>query len=131
MDSSSTAKPLIERKSHDLEALFRNMGERLAPSGEKGRIQFRIYDKSGNTDWMISLGDGGPKLEKSRVDRPHLEILAQKETMLQMGEGTLTPTVAFYRGQMRVRGDVELGKRLLSHLGSPDGEMWKPAREVI
>jgi putative sterol carrier protein len=131
MDSSSTAKPLIERKSPDLEALFRTMGERLAPSGEKGRLQFRIYDKSGNTNWVISLGDGGAKLETSRADHPHLEILTQKEIMLQMAEGSLTPTVAFYRGQMRVRGDVELGKRLLTHLGSPDGEIWKPAREII
>jgi predicted lipid carrier protein YhbT len=131
MNSLSTAKPLIERKSHDLEALFRTMGERLTPSGEKGRLQFRIHDKSGNTNWVISLGDGGPRLDASKVDHPHLEILTQKETMLQMAEGTLTPTVAFYRGQMRVRGDIELGKRLLTHLGSPDGEMWKPAREII
>jgi hypothetical protein len=131
MDSLSTAKPLIERQSHDLETLFRTMGERLAACGEKGRLQFRIYDKSGNTNWVISLGDGSPKLETSRVDHPHLEVLTQKETMLQMAEGSLTPTVAFYRGQMRVRGDVELGKRLLTHLGSPDGEIWKPAGEII
>jgi hypothetical protein len=131
MDSLSAGKPLIERASQDLEALFRTMSQRLAPSGEKGRLQFCIYDKSGNTNWVISLGDGAPKLETSKVEHPHLEILTQKETMLQMAEGTLTPTVAFYRGQMRVRGDAELGKRLLSHLGSPDGEIWKPAAREI
>ena len=125
MDSSSTAKPLIERKSQDLEALFRTMGERLAPSGEKGRLQFRIYDSSGDTNWVISLAGGSSKLDTSKVDQPNLEVLTQKETMLQMADGSLTPTVAFYRGQLRVRGDVELGKRLLTHLGSPDGEIWK------
>jgi hypothetical protein len=131
MDSLSTAKPLVERKSHDLEALFRTMGERLAASGEKGRLQFRIYDKSGNTDWVVSLGDGSPKLETSTVDHPRLESLTQKETMLQMAEGTITPTVAFHLGHIRVRGDVELARRLLTHLGSPDGEIWKYAGQIM
>jgi hypothetical protein len=47
-----------------------------------------------------------------------------------MAEGTVTPTVAFNRGQIRVRGDVELAKRLLTHLGSADGEIWKSVRRI-
>jgi hypothetical protein len=73
---------LIERKSHDLGSAIPSRGRAAGRFRGKSRLQLHIYDKSGNTDWVFSLGDGSPKLETSTVDHPRLEILTQKETML-------------------------------------------------
>src|SRR5215470_16378559 len=109
--------PLVERSSDDLGAMFGKMAEKLARSSEKGHLQCCIYDDGKKTCYSLKLGEGGSKLETKEIAKPHFEILTERETMLQIAQGTLSPLTAFYHGQMRIRGDIELGKRLLAHLG--------------
>jgi putative sterol carrier protein len=122
MEPFMTITPLIEGSSNDLEAVARKMGDKLAQSSEKGELQACIYDEEGKTThYVLKVGNGKSQLQTSKSAKPDFEIVTQKETALQIAKGRLSPLTAFYQGQMRIRGDIELGKRLLARLGSPGG----------
>jgi hypothetical protein len=123
MEPLMTLAPLIERNSDDLEAVAQKVGEKLARSSETGDVQCCIYEEGKKTYYGLKLGEGKAQLRTSEIAQPRFEIITRKETALRMAEGTLSPLAAFYDGQMRIRGDIELGKRLLTHLGNPKGRM--------
>ena len=113
-------EPLIEGSSEDLEAAARKIGDKLAKSSEKGDLQASIYDEEGKTThYVLKVANGKAQLQTSKIAKPDFEIVTNKETVLQIAKGRLSPLTAFYQGQMRIRGDLELGKRLLARLGSP------------
>jgi putative sterol carrier protein len=55
--------------------------------------------------------------------QPDVEIRCSGETLWRMLDGSYSPVEAFREGQLRVRGDDDLAKRVLRHIAGPDGSV--------
>jgi hypothetical protein len=71
--------------------------------------------------WTISLAE--PAVRTGRVDRPEVEVLASVETFWRLVDGSYSPVEAWRDGRLRIRGDEQLGKRVLRHLAGPEGKV--------
>jgi len=116
-----TLRKLRAPLEKDLEMTFQRMAELLKKSEEKARIQFRITDGEQESYWGLELGPTACRVHTKKAERPDFELITDAETWWQIAEGLLAPLRAFTQGKMRLRGDLELGKRILQRLASPEG----------
>jgi len=123
MDSYVTLRNLTEHREIDLNATFTRMAEFLEKSGEHARVQFRILKDARRLFWCLELDKDACKVNTNKTDQPGLEIVTRAETWWQIAQGSLSPLEAFLQGKMRIRGDVELGKRLMKQLASSEGRL--------
>jgi len=114
-----TLRKLRAPLEKDLEMTFQRMAELLKKSEEKARIQFRITDGEQESYWGLELGPTACRVHTKKAERPDFELITDAETWWQIAEGLLAPLRAFTQGKMRLRGDLELGKRILQRLASP------------
>lgn len=122
MERYATLRPLAGRKKGDLEEMFRCIAERLGASGERGCVRFRILDGERHAQWHLDLEGETSRVHQEPVERPDLEIVTCQDTWRKIAEGKLSPLVAFAKRKLRVRGDENLGKRLLERLSAGDGK---------
>jgi putative sterol carrier protein len=119
-NSYFTLRKLRAPIERDLGATFQRMAELLERSEEPARVQFRILDGEKQLYWWLELGSTACRSHAEKDERPDFEIITKAETWWQIAEGLLAPLRAFTQGKMRVRGDIELGKRILQRLASPE-----------
>jgi putative sterol carrier protein len=109
---------LTEHREEDLGETFRRMAELLGKPEEHGVVQFRLLDNGKDLHRCLELDQNGARVRAEKVDHPDFEIVTQVATWRRIAEGSLSPFEAFIQGEMRVRGDVEFGRRLLRRLAS-------------
>jgi hypothetical protein len=100
------------------------LAQRLQDLGEQGVLQVRLVGADAGDEsrfWSIIAGEDSARAE--RVGRPDLEIVTTAETWRRLTDGSYSPLDAFLDGKLRVRGDVDFGKRVLRHLGEPGGSV--------
>lgn len=107
----------------DFEKIFKRLADFVGNSGEHGQVQFKIGIGEKHQYWRLELDGKTCKVSTKKHDRPDLEILIRAETALQLAEGSISPIEAFGRGKMRIRGDLELGKRLYKLLAASEGRI--------
>lgn len=117
----ASLRPLNEPSLREFERAFERLGELLEKSGERGRLQFQIRSAEARRYWSFELAAEGCRLRAEPVEKPDVEIITQAETWWQIADGTLSPVEAFGRGKMRIRGDLELAKRLYKKLATGEG----------
>ena len=116
MQNYVTLQRLSAPTTSDLGKTFDRAAEILTRSKEEATIQFRLVGET-PTCWTISLGGKGAKAVADKpVTKPDFEIITSTETWAQIADGALAPLRAFTQGKMRVRGDIELGEKLLKRL---------------
>jgi putative sterol carrier protein len=118
----ATLKPLTRRHREDVGDALREMASLASKSAERGRIQLRLVRGEQSSVWTIELGGRAGKVTERASGKPNLELVTRDETWAQIAEGALSPLEAFLTGNLRIRGDAELGKRLVRHLAGDDGE---------
>jgi putative sterol carrier protein len=121
MNSYFTLRSLTGPTERDLGSTFQRMAELLGGSDERARIQFRILNGARQLCWCLELAQQVCQVRTEIIDHPDFEIITKAETWWQIAGGSLSPLRAFTQGKMRVRGNIELGKRLLQRLASSEG----------
>jgi putative sterol carrier protein len=121
MERYAKLQSLVADREVEIAATFETLTSLLQDSGEKGSIQFRIIDVDRQRHWHLILTPKSSKLVPDSTRSPSLEIVTRSETWMAIAAGSLSPLEAFLQGSMRVRGDVELGKRLLAKLAGTEG----------
>ena len=114
-------RDLTGPEEQDLGQTIERMAELLKSSGETGRVQFRFIDKEPGRDWCLELRGRQGAARAERLDGPNLEVITRAKTWWGIAKGTLSPLDALLQGKLRIRGDAELGKRLLRHLAAAPG----------
>lgn len=109
-----------EPTDRELDATFQRMAELLEGADEEVRVQFQIFSGEKQLLWYLEPVEQVYQVRAERVDHPEFEIITKSETWWQIAQGSLSPLRAFIQGKMRVRGNIELGKRLLKQLASPE-----------
>jgi putative sterol carrier protein len=123
MSTYATFRTLTGPQEQDLADTFQQMAAQLSDSGESAQVQFRILDGDERRYYCLSLDRYGCKASSDRAEEPALEVVTRSETWRQIAAGSLSPLDAFIQGKMRIRGDVELGKRLLRQLAGSEGQV--------
>jgi len=123
MNSYVTLRNFTEPRESELGAVFQRMAEFLGEPEEQARVQFRILSGEEPLYWSLELEKKACEIRAERMDKPDLEIITRAETAWKIASGSLSPLEAFVQGKMRIRGDIELGRRLLKQLTSSEGEL--------
>ena len=99
---------------------FHRMAELLHEhaADESGRLQFRIVSGEKQTIWTLASVRKRWQVGEEEIKKPDFEIITDAETWWQIADGKLSPFRAFVQGKMRVRGDFELGKRVLARIST-------------
>ena len=107
----------------DLEKAFNRVAEHLKNTNERGHVQMEIGMKEGKQSWFLNLHEKGCEIKKGTTKAPNFEILVKSGTLTKIAEGKISPISAMAKGEMRVRGDLEFGKRFYKLLAADDGRI--------
>lgn len=117
MDSYPRLQKLTEPTRPELATTFNRVAEILAkaPKGRQLQLQFSILDDDTEepTAWTVAIDkkDDG-KAAQGPSEQADVEIITRAETWWEIAEGRLSPLKAFVSGRLRVRGNIELAKRI-------------------
>lgn len=107
-----------------IQAVLDQAADRLSDFDESAVVQVRLVPARGAPRaWSMRTGGDQRRAEAGRAERPDLEVVTSAETLQRVADGSYSPIQAFIDGRLRVRGDAELGKRVVRHLGGPDGDV--------
>lgn len=121
MASYATLRKLTEPTESDVGKTFQRMAELLKESGEAARVQFRILNGEEQLSWAVELEPKVARVRAEAVEHPNLEVITSSQTWWQIADGAMSPVDAIFQGKLRIRGDVELAKRLLNALATSEG----------
>jgi putative sterol carrier protein len=109
-------KRLVEPGEKDLDTAFARLAEMLQSSGEVAEAQFDIVRGRSRQQWTLALEPKGAVASSRAARRPDLRVMVTADTARQILDGELSPLDAFLSGNLRIRGDTELAKRLLKRV---------------
>jgi putative sterol carrier protein len=123
MNTYALVRSLTDGHGNDVDLTMELLANAISGVGEQGALQLSL----GGTDegeqrrtWTLSLDEGASADGSVTSD---VTLLTAPETFQRMAEGTYSPVQAFLDGKLRVRGDIDLAKRILRHLAGPDGRV--------
>src|SRR5262249_33245361 len=85
---------------------------------DSGRLQFRILGGEKPSVWTLAPVRKRWHVGEDEIEKPDFEIITDAETWWEIADGRLSPFRAFLQGRMRVRGNFELGKRVLARIST-------------
>ncbi len=113
-----------------LDGSFRRMAQALATYETPITFQVQLLDGETSQSWCLELTPNGSTVQAEKRDHPDFELMTHVHTWREIIAGSLAPFEAFVQGQMRVRGDVKLGRRLLRQIASPEDKPEIRARQI-
>lgn len=112
---------LTEPPRATIEVSLERLAELLGEAGEEAVVQCTIAVDEEARRFRLDVGEGACELTEAATDRPDLEIITGRAAWQDIAEGELSPLEAFTDGRLRIRGDVELGVRLLRSVAADGG----------
>jgi hypothetical protein len=113
---------LAEATGGDLDRVIGRLAEAIGQMGETGtvRLRFSPAPQAGERrSYVLHLAAA----DLDGASRNQVELLLAPATLMMIASGAYSPVRAFLDGKLRVRGDVDLAKRVLRHLAGPDGRV--------
>jgi hypothetical protein len=116
---------LLGKRKYDAMRAVAALGRPLERLGEQAGIRFRIVGRRKTVDCSLLLRPRGHRVVSEELPAPDLEVIVRDDAWRAVISGTLSPLVALAEGRLRVRGNIDLGKRLLAGL-CPSGSRIDP-----
>lgn len=121
MASYMKTRDLSGGGKRDLRGVMGQIAKQLGKF-EDAHFQVRVHGKAGWTTGAVRLRAAGSEADAELVNLPDLEIITDEKTWSEISKGAYSPLKAFLDGKLRVRGNADLGRRILKKLGSGAGE---------
>ena len=102
----------------DLDGTFTALARALA-AGSDGAVQIVITGGDNKRSWVLER----ERARQGNVQQPRLEIRLTAGAAERVFAGEESPIVALARGELRLRGDVELAKAMYRALAADDGRI--------
>lgn len=106
----------LTRSNRDLDGTFQQMGKLLEKCHLKAKLQFRIIDGEEAQYFSLDVSNNNSKVQNKAVEKFDFEVITTEDTWWQIASGTLAPLQALGNGQLRFRGDIAIGQRVMRHL---------------
>lgn len=105
-DFANPFPPFLGRGQKRLEQSFGRLAKLTGPMQRPACIQFKIS----NSRWCLTLAPRGTEVSRDTIEHPDLEIITSEDTWLSIANGQLSPLEAFAKGNLRIRGNIELAR---------------------
>jgi SCP-2 sterol transfer family len=112
-------KRLIRPGERDFRRAFARLAQRLKASGERAEVQVDLLQARQREPWSLLLEGNAATASRKAARRPDLHIILREQTWRQIATGERSPLESFLAGQVRLRGDPELAKRLFKRVAGP------------
>ena len=122
-------KPEVEPKTMVKHA-FEKGGKLLMDNKVKCRVSLRTKLKDQIEYFSYEVTEKGGIYSEDPLEKPDVEIFTDKNTLLRILQGKLSPIDAIGKRRMRVKGDIKLALKLYKTLAEPEGEI-APCREEV
>lgn len=124
MTGLAVVRSLVDGPTDDEEAVVRRLGEAIGATGGGGCVQLSLGgpdEDAERREWRLPLDPAPPGA--GGTGSGDVWLHTAPETFLAMAAGSYAPVQAYLDGRLRVRGDVDLAKRVLRHLAGPEGRV--------
>jgi putative sterol carrier protein len=124
MSMYALVRGLTEGHGSDADLVMQRLATAIGGAGETGVMRLSLGgDEEGSerSVWMLSLADATAERSANGSVASDVTLLTAPETFQRMAEGSYSPVQAFLDGKLRVRGDIDLAKRILRALAGPEG----------
>ncbi len=94
--------------------VFDAMKESFRPEKAKGvhiRYQWELSGPDGG-EWWITVNDGKYEMGRGRIDNPDVVFIASDKNWVELSNGDLSGTWAFFTGRLKVRGSRSFARKL-------------------
>jgi len=111
---------LTTKEGEPLEQIIQRGVEQMVGLKENATLQLRITggpDPKGNTNYSIALTQSGAFLQPTPQIKPTLVVIVPHDSFMSIVDGSYSPLQAYLDGKLKPIGDVDLGKRIIIHLG--------------
>jgi len=99
------------------------MASLLESAGFDLGIAFQIRVDGTFRAFSVSVAAGKGKAVTEANPDADLEVITSAETWNEIASGRLSPLDAFVDGKLRLRGDLPVGIKVLSHLAGTSGRV--------
>jgi len=117
-------RPMLRSKRANLEDALGRLAKEMHGLPGKGQLRLTCLVGDQWTSWTINHKEKKATLQGSRSrksGKPTLEVITSQETARAMLAGELSPLTAFVQNRVRIRGDVDYGRRVVLHLAQRPG----------
>ena len=111
----------LSTRRDDLQGTFERLGELIDKSGKQTTVNFKVRDETGVHTWSLKTGPNGSTVVREDMPLSDFEISVSAETWFQLANGEISPLEAFVQGKMRVRGNVNIARRIIRLLQPSTG----------
>jgi hypothetical protein len=108
---------LADSGAADLSKSFGGLAKALEDSGEVAQVQVDVLAGRKAEQWTLSLERKRAAASSGAASNPDLRLIVARDAWDAVAAGELSPVDAFLSGKLRVRGDVDLARRLLKRAG--------------
>jgi putative sterol carrier protein len=126
MGTYALVRSLTDGPEIDVDSTMERLASALGDAGETGSMGLSIGgddESSERSVWTLSLDQTTAQRGGNGSLASDVTLLTAPETFHRMATGSYSPVQAFLDGRLRVRGDIDLAKRILRHLAGPDGRV--------
>jgi hypothetical protein len=110
------------QESEPIEAIIKRMLPHLGGLGKKATVELRLIPAGGSgaaSVHSVILSPAGAFLHPHRVKKPTLVAISTPEAFSRMAEGSYSLVQAYLDGELKVHGNVDLGKEIVRNLPGP------------
>jgi putative sterol carrier protein len=111
-DFTSRWPNLLQGKKTDPTRTLEEIGKRLSRSKRSALIRITLGGDAEGSSWSLSMKSGRCSVSRAATGKANLELITTPATWTAIVSGSMSPLEAFGRGQVRVRGDIELARLL-------------------
>lgn len=121
-DPSAKLRKLVARDDEPIEDIVTRAAHELGDLKERAIIELRLLggeDLDSVTKFTVQLSHAGASILPRNIENPTILAITTVENFREMANGSYSPFSARLDGKLNVRGNVEIGLKILRHLAGP------------
>lgn len=106
--------------------ILSHAADQLRSLNETATVEFRLIGPKGSgaaSTYSMQLAPGGATVRAEGTAERALVVVMTAETFRRVAEGSYSPLQAYMDKRLGVRGDVDLGRRMIQHLAGPGAQV--------
>jgi hypothetical protein len=119
---SAKLRKLVASDDEPIEDIVMRAARELGGLRERAIIELRLLDDEdldSVTRFTVQLSHAGASLLPRNVEGPTFLAITTVKTFREMANGSYSPFSARLDGKLNIRGNVEIGQKILRHLAGP------------
>ncbi len=112
-------RKLTKRDDEPIEEIVKRGVEEFRGESGEAIVELRLIDKSGTkarTSFSVQITPAGPSVLKKSARKPDFVAIMTDEAFRRMAGGSYSPFQAYQDGNLKVHGNLQLGRQIIRRL---------------